>query len=195
MKKILSSKRNKMIALVALLIFTLAIGITLALMSTKTDALTNTFSIKPVESEIEEHISGMNKAPVVRNTGKEGDADCYVRLRVTISPDNVEGREDGGLFTLDYNTTDWTKKDDGFWYYKEALAPGKATTPLFTKVEWNQKDDENNPDYSNFKEFDISLYQESVQTLALNEDGYEVTDAAGVWKIFDDQTTPKTPEP
>ncbi|MDL2249600.1 hypothetical protein LJC51_02970 [Lachnospiraceae bacterium OttesenSCG-928-J05] len=193
MKKILSSKRNKMIALVALLIFTLAIGITLALMSTKTDALTNTFRIKPVESEIQEHISGMNKAPVVRNTGKKGDADCYVRLRVTISPDNAYGNGDGGLFTLDYNTKDWTKKDDGFWYYNKALAPGDATTALFTEVKWNKEDDKGNPDYSNFKEFDISLYQESVQTLALDADGKKVIDAADVWKIFDDQTTPKKP--
>lgn len=40
---------------------------------------------------------------------------------------------DPGAFTLDINTTDWTKQGD-FYYYNRALAPGEKTEPLFTTV-------------------------------------------------------------
>lgn len=36
--------------------------------------------------------------------------------------------------TLDYNTTDWTQGEDGYFYYNKVLKPGEVTEPIFTNV-------------------------------------------------------------
>lgn len=46
--------------------------------------------------------------------------------------DTVADTED--YFKPVLNTTDWTKKDDGYYYYNKVLESGKVTTPLFEKV-------------------------------------------------------------
>lgn len=80
--------------------------------------------------------SEVAKVVTVENTG---DNPCWVRIAVDKAielKDGVEGEPDTGLLTLDLDTENWTEKD-GFYYYKKALEPGKATEPLFTKVAFN----------------------------------------------------------
>lgn len=74
------------------------------------------------------------KDVTVTNTN---DFDVYVRAMVVTSWQDA----DGNLLAVtpvegtDYNITyssDWNKKDDGFYYYKSILGKGQTTTPLIT---------------------------------------------------------------
>lgn len=38
---------------------------------------------------------------------------------------------------MDFNDTDWTAGEDGYYYYNEILAPGEVTEPLFTTVSFD----------------------------------------------------------
>lgn len=69
----------------------------------------------------------------VKNTG--GNA-AFVRVKVEkeIVMNNQEDIRDLDMVSLDINENYWEEKD-GFYYYKEILAPGKVTSePLFTTV-------------------------------------------------------------
>ncbi len=93
------------------------------------------------------------KEPYATNTG---NVDCYVRIKSVISDSRVA---DG--ITIDYNTEDYTyNSDDGYWYYKNAITPGQATSPLFTTVTISSEADDRVLDG-----FDIYVYAESVQTV------------------------------
>ena len=92
------------------------------------------------------------KKPYVRNTG---NVDCYVRVRCEISDSRV-----ADALTIDYNTTNWTKEADGYWYYNEVLEPGEVTEPLFTTVTISSEA----PDLV-LDGYDIFVYAESVQTV------------------------------
>lgn len=92
------------------------------------------------------------KEPSVRNTG---NVDCYVRVKAEVSDSRV-----AEYLTIDYNTEDWEKKSDGYWYYKEAIGPTMSTTPLFTTVTIADEA----PDLV-LDGYDIFVYAESVQTV------------------------------
>ena len=47
-----------------------------------------------------------------------------------------------GCILLDLNTQDWISQD-GYYYYKEALPPGETTQPLFTRVDIDGKQVDN----------------------------------------------------
>ena len=39
--------------------------------------------------------------------------------------------------TVDFNTTDWTYNEDGYYYYNHPVEPGAATAPLFSTVSFS----------------------------------------------------------
>ena len=91
------------------------------------------------------------KEPYVTNTG---NVNCYVRIKSLISDSRVA---DG--ITIDYNTEDYTyNSEDGYWYYKQLIAPGERTNSLFTTVSIAEDADDKVLDG-----FDIYVYAESVQ--------------------------------
>lgn len=191
MKKILKPAKKKIFTFVTLAaVLTASVGVTWAMLRANTLPLDNTFTVKPVESEIKEEIgSDMTKKPYVLNTG---EADCLVRVRVEVSPSDVEG----SLIQLDYQEGEevgkWTKNEDGFYYYNGYVPKDEMTlSSLFTKAKWLGKDD-----YSDFVDFDIIIYQETVQTRANDAKGnsisaidkqgnYDEDNAMAVWNIFD----------
>lgn len=76
----------------------------------------------------------VTKIVEVKNTGS---AEAWVRLSAStaiILDEGVEGEVDLSLVTIDFNTTDWTLGEDGWYYYNKALKPGEITAPLFTTV-------------------------------------------------------------
>lgn len=74
----------------------------------------------------------VTKIAEVKNTGA---ADAWVRVQVTQSIQrDKELYPNDGLVTLDYNTTDWTRGEDGYFYYNKVLKPGEVTEPIFTNV-------------------------------------------------------------
>lgn len=78
----------------------------------------------------------VSKIVQVENTG---DHDAYVRVRVEKQSDLGESA-DLALIGLDINTQDWVEKD-GYYYYKQPLATGETTQPLFTTVTFSEKMD------------------------------------------------------
>lgn len=76
----------------------------------------------------------VDKKVYLENTG---NVDFYLRIGLTKTITPAEGVEaelsvDGIL--LDLNETDWTAKEDGFYYYNHPVLPGEKTIPLFNTV-------------------------------------------------------------
>lgn len=93
------------------------------------------------------------KEPYVTNVGT---VDCYVRVKAVISDSRVAKH-----ITIDYNQTDFTyNSEDGYYYYKEAIAPGARTNSLFTTVTISE-----NADDIVLDGFDIYVYAECVETI------------------------------
>lgn len=76
----------------------------------------------------------VTKIPEVENSGENP---VFVRVKLTKAIIKAEGAVEGETeldkVHLDINTTDWAEQD-GFYYYKKVLQPGKTTEPLFTTV-------------------------------------------------------------
>ncbi|MDO5432228.1 hypothetical protein [Eubacterium sp.] len=205
----LFSPKNLKYGLIALLAVVLVGGaVTLAYLSKTTAAATNNFAPGKISTEIEEDpdVKGtiINKDPKIVNTGESA---CIVRMRATISPNAIAdlvNQKDG--ITIDYDTKNWTLKDDGYWYYNHIL-PAKTdnkTSPLFTKI-IGITDDKGHvlEKFKDLKDFQITLYQEAVQTevsingekvTAYGADGkYDAAAAAKIWTAYDGKAI--DPEP
>ena len=76
----------------------------------------------------------VTKIVEIKNTGSNA---AYIRVKVEkeiILPDGVEGEPDSGLIKIDFDETDWTLGEDGYYYYNAALEPDTVTQPLFASV-------------------------------------------------------------
>lgn len=77
------------------------------------------------------------KKVTVENTGAYP---AWIRVKVdveiTLDPAYGGGEVDTSLVKLDLDTENWTFRD-GFYYYNQALAPGRGTKPLFTTVKFD----------------------------------------------------------
>ena len=114
----------------------------------------------------------ISKIVAVTNTGSNS---AWVRIVVDKRIDlaqGVTGEPDTGLVTMDLNTTDWTRGDDGYYYYNTVLQPGATTEPLFTAVTF---DTSMGNMYQNSVAY-IDVYAAAVQTA---HNGAAVMEAAG----------------
>ncbi len=148
-------------SLAAILAVALAIGGTAAYFTSKTTAVTNTFTVGGITIELVENTwqnvtdgapagkdvaekmmpgQTANKDPVVRNTGA---SPCYVRLKVTgITCDGATIKAPNGFSIggakLGSGNDEWTYHE-GYFYYNRTLAgvngaDTDSTAPLFTSV-------------------------------------------------------------
>lgn len=86
------------------------------------------------------------KQVTVVNDDSSGRGSCWVRARVGISITASDGTALDNVFWADqsphtavlpdYNTSEWLY-DNGWYYYRIVLAPGKQSEPLFTKVHFD----------------------------------------------------------
>lgn len=83
----------------------------------------------------------------------QGACNAYVRIKVVFSNKDMED-----LCTLDYNITDFTLGDDGYWYYTEVLETFNSTPSLFTTVTLSSSASQDD-----FEDFDIQIYVEGYQ--------------------------------
>lgn len=141
----------------------------------------NAFASGNVETHIEEEFQAISmtsfaKNPRIVNTGRN---DCYVRIRLTMSPANA-------VITTNYRNTgeknNWVyNKEDGFYYYTKVLASGNTelstTTDLFTEIQIENPQDVDG--------FHVDVYQEAVQAEAYLEDGSVLTSYEDIWKLYD----------
>lgn len=181
MKEFIKNKKMIVITLaLAVLVLAASVGLTMALFTSKTQPVKNTFSVGKITTDIDEGKvtvdTTIHKAPRVVNNGETSKNPCLVRMIVTISPEKIADK-----VKIDYNTKDWSyNKEDGFWYYQGWLKVGEATSPLFTKVDGVVGSD--GKAVKGMEDFQITLYQEAIQAEAVNEKG-------DVIKAFDDSGT------
>lgn len=119
--------RGRRAAVIAsvLLLLAPAAGGTIAWLSARTDAVTNTFLPSKVScavTEIFDEDTGVKSAVNVVNTG---DTDAYIRVRLVSYRTNEKGQHIGGVaalpeFALGEN---WVLLD-GFYYYTLPVVPG-----------------------------------------------------------------------
>lgn len=105
------------------LILTLAVGGTIAFLSTKTDPVVNTFNPSQVTCSVVEDFDGKAKTNVnVRNTG---DIPAFIRVKLVTYRTNDQGQHIGGTASLPAFTlgTGWVKCGD-YYYYTYPVAPG-----------------------------------------------------------------------
>ena len=201
--------KNKKYIVICSLFFCLCVGVTLALTSMVGNKLTNSFTLGSVETEIDEdgpniHDDHIDKQPYVKNTGTNS---ALVRMRVTISPNELIEKYGINLVYNDEfyaqdptednweDTVDYWVYSNGFWYYTGIIEANERTEPLFTKVTGNNII-KNNGLISELEGLEITVYYDSIQSVARGENDVEIKATTGnindettqqLWSIFDQQ--------
>lgn len=160
-RKIFNKQKIKYFVIVAVVMTTF---LTIAAYLTDIDFASNSFQNAVEKVEIveefdppEELVPGISfiKKPSVKNTGT---IPCYVRLFSEVNDSSI-----GDYINIDYDMTNWTKKDDGYYYYNKILNPNEVTEPLFTTVKIDSNIEEDK-----LKDFNIIVFADTVQS-----EGYE----------------------
>ena len=147
-----SMNGRKTIALLAslILVMSVAIGGTVAYIISETNNVTNVFTPSKVTTAIDEKFDGTTKKDVVvTNTG---DTEAYIRAAVVINWQTEDGKIFGELpkegvdYSIVYNTTDWTKNGD-FWYYNGTVDAGESTEVLIRECTMLKASPADNEDY------------------------------------------------
>ena len=182
MKPLFKSKISLWATLLALVVI-IGVGATLALMSSSSNAVTNSFTAADIDTEIDEVLDNGNKQVSITNNGP---SDAYVRARIMVSgvnpgnvvivdkvPTTVEANK---VYLVMQNNgigdKQWTKEDsntngnysDDFYYYLGVLAENQKSTNLLDKVVLGKTLAEDT-DFLNT--FSVTIYHESV--LAINQ--------------------------
>lgn len=139
-KKVIRWNRS-FVVLAALLVLVLGIvGTTLAWLTDKTDALTNNFTYAKVSCEVLETVNEneTQKSDVrIQNTG---NTEAYIRATYVVTYRDNTGSIlyetlSNRTWNVDLsniiNKENWAQGEDGYWYCKTPVAPGKETPELF----------------------------------------------------------------
>lgn len=123
-EKAIRTGRLTTMVIATVLLLALAIGGTLAWLSTKGDPITNTFTPSKVTCEVTESFDGVTKSNV--NVTNTGDTDAYIRVKLVTYRTNDQGQHIGGTASLPRFTlgANWVSYD-GYYYYTLPVAPGK----------------------------------------------------------------------
>lgn len=131
MKRIFNGSGGRKAALILslCLIFALAVGTTLALLTAHSEPVTNTFTAAKSDITIDEDVTGGVKSSIqVKNIGT---ATSYVRAKLVMNWVDENGNvvSGGSLPTVTLNESDWFEQG-GIYYYKTPVAPKEKTTNL-----------------------------------------------------------------
>lgn len=111
----------------------LAIGGTVAWLSTKDAPITNTFNPSKVACEVTENFNGKVKSNVnVKNTG---DTEAYIRVKLVTYRTNDAGQHIGGTATIPSFTfgENWVEFG-GYYYYTLPVAAGEKPATNLTET-------------------------------------------------------------
>lgn len=168
------------------LLLVLAVGGTIAYLMTNTSSVTNTFQPARVTCEVEEQegnakFDGKVKENIpIKNTG---NVDAYIRAAVLVNWVNKEGKiiprpaEDGFGHRIEMNPTGWTLEADGYYYYKDKVAPGGKTAPLILQAYPTKSNAQYTPSSD-----DIYFLQIDIIADAIQADGMGATTAQAAWE-------------
>ncbi len=115
------------------LILTLAVGGTIAFLSTKTDPVVNTFNPSQVTCSVVEDFDGKTKTNV--NVENTGDIPAFIRVKLVAYRTNDQGQHIGGVSEVPAFTLgkDWAKCGD-YYYYTCPVAPGATPADSLAEV-------------------------------------------------------------
>ena len=129
--------KKKSLLLVAgiVLMLTIAIGGTIAYIVTNTPPVVNTFTPGEVPIPVDESFTDGVKSDVKITNG--GNVPAYIRAKIIVTWKDANGNVSAikPVLGTDYNMSigdDWTKADDGFYYYIVRVGAGERTNPLIT---------------------------------------------------------------
>lgn len=138
MKKNLKKSFLLLIVIAALLIMT--VGGTVAYLVTSAGPVENKFEPVEVTTEIVEDFTNKTVKKNVKITNK-GDIPVYVRAKVVANwCDKNRNIVAPWTDNIKYNTTNWTKGSDGYWYYKGAVGVESSTANLFDSYSYKSSD-------------------------------------------------------
>ena len=118
--------RQAMMVLSVVLLLALAVGGTIAWLSTKTTPVTNTFTPAEVTCKVEENFNENTGVKTNVNVKNTGNIDVYIRVKLVTYRTNDAGQHIGGTaelpkFTPGENWVEYGK----YYYYTLPVAPGK----------------------------------------------------------------------
>ncbi len=118
-------KRMTTVVLSTILVLTLGIGGTLALLVDKTDSITNTFTPAQVSCHVTEDFEKNTKSNV--NVVNDSNITAYIRVKLVTYRVNDNGDHIGGTATIPTFTsgTGWFEYN-GYYYYSYPVAAGKS---------------------------------------------------------------------
>ena len=118
--------RLAMMVLSIVLLLALAVGGTLAWLSTKTTSVTNTFTPAKVNCEVEEKFDPDTGEKTKVNVKNNGNIAVYIRVKLVTYRTNDAGQHIGGTAELPVFTRgkNWVEHG-GYYYYTLPVAPGK----------------------------------------------------------------------
>ena len=112
-----------------------------------------------------------------------GDLPAYIRIRVEQRfelTQNAAGAAEANMIGWELNTTSWEARD-GYYYYREPLAPGAETEPLFTQVTFSAGMDDR-------YEGSLAYIKVTMDAVQSNENGASVFEADG-WPVHGEEAT------
>ena len=121
-----TARKGRLTAMIVsvVLILALAIGGTIAWMSTKTDSVVNTFNPSRVTCSVVEDFDGKTKTNV--NVENTGDIPAFIRVKLVVYRTNDVGQHIGGVAEApSFNFgAGWVGYGD-YYYYTKPVAPGE----------------------------------------------------------------------
>lgn len=126
-------KKPALLIVALALILTVAVGGTVAYLTTKTDSKINTFTPSQVSCEVKENFDGEKKTNV--NVTNTSNIDAFIRVKLVAYRTNDAGQHIGGVsevpaFTLGKG---WAKYGD-YYYYTCPVAPEEMPTDSLAEV-------------------------------------------------------------
>ena len=167
-KKYFNGKLS-ILAILLILLAVFSVSGTVAYLIATTDPVTNTFVPGNVSCTVQETFENNEKKDVkVQNTG---NVDAYIRAVVIVNWVDADGNVCAQTHTapsISFNETDWALGSDGFWYYKEAVAPNALTTNLINTA-------------TSVAQADGCKLQIEIIASAIQAEGTGATGAADAW--------------
>ena len=122
----LRTGRLTTMVIATVLLLALAIGGTLAWLSTKDDPIQNKFLPTKVTCEVTEKFNGTTGEKTKVNVKNTGTIDAFIRVKLVTYRTNDQGQHIGGTASLPAFTlgTGWVKYGD-YYYYTKPVAPNQ----------------------------------------------------------------------
>ena len=137
-----NKKKFSVLAICLLLTALFAVSGTLAYLIASTNSVENTFTPADAPNVISEEMSGTVKSDVkVTVPSNEENVDVYIRATYVATWQNANGEiystmpVEGTDYSVELGTSGKWVKANGFYYYKESVAPGAETEVLIEKCE------------------------------------------------------------